>query len=76
MSLPLEETIAFSPENLNNYDTDLIVSLYDEVVVSLDRDDRERNVVHKRIHSRLLGSVTIPFSSLLVTKVVLSSAYC
>jgi coiled-coil and C2 domain-containing protein 2A len=53
-----------SPAALQTLDDDLFVQLFDETVVDLMADDRERDVsVHQRYERHWLGGIRIPFAS-------------
>ncbi|KAH3746265.1 protein CC2D2B [Pelomyxa schiedti] len=70
MPVELEAQSSSNSTFLNTFDEPITISVYDDVTLDIgDHDDREKNVVHQRTHARFLGSTTIPWSSLLVTKV-------
>lgn len=55
----------FSPSSLQKITDDIYISLFDEVVVDMLRDNRQRETnIHHRIEKKWLGSFTIPFSTL------------
>ena len=56
----------FSPANLQAITNAIHINLFDEVVIDILEDDRERATnVHHRIEKRWLGKFTLPFSTLL-----------
>ena len=65
LSLPLSPPgNDFRPEILQNIRDDIYINVFDEYVVDLIQDDRDRNRnVHQRRERNWLGTLTIPFST-------------
>ncbi|KAK3580952.1 hypothetical protein CHS0354_006977 [Potamilus streckersoni] len=55
----------YSPSSLQQVTDIIFLNLYDEMVVNILEDDRERGTsIHQRIEKHWLGSLKIPFSTL------------
>jgi coiled-coil and C2 domain-containing protein 2A len=55
----------FSPVNLSKMNSFLHFNLYDEVVVDILKDERQRSTnIHHRLERKWLGSFSVPFSTL------------
>uniref|UniRef100_A0A1I7XGA4 C2 domain-containing protein n=1 Tax=Heterorhabditis bacteriophora TaxID=37862 RepID=A0A1I7XGA4_HETBA len=42
----------------------LYINVYDQIVSPLNKDDREQNTIHEQLLRRLIGTVSIPFSTI------------
>ena len=54
----------YSPNVLNGVSDAVVVSVFDEVTSSFIRDDRDKHTAFTQTEYRLLGSLTVPFSTL------------
>eukprot|EP01137_Pigoraptor_chileana_P026496 Opistho-2@7843 len=55
----------YSPQSLSGVDDKVYFNLFDEVVVDILRDDRQRDTnIHQRLERRWLGSLSLPFSTI------------
>lgn len=54
----------YSASSLQTVDDSVYLNLFDEVLVDVERDDRESQTVHQRIERKWLGRLSIPFSTI------------
>eukprot|EP01105_Mastigella_eilhardi_P017353 TRINITY_DN398_c0_g1_i3.p1 TRINITY_DN398_c0_g1~~TRINITY_DN398_c0_g1_i3.p1 ORF type:complete len:1766 (-),score=437.07 TRINITY_DN398_c0_g1_i3:70-5367(-) len=57
------------PDAVEQLQKTVFLTLFDEVVVSLEDDDRERNLVHRRMHGRVLGTYAVSWATLMQERV-------
>ena len=61
----------FSPSNLQMITDAIHINMFDEVLIDILEDDRQRATnVHHRIEKRWLGKFILPFSTLLLRQLV------
>nr|XP_022316561.1 coiled-coil and C2 domain-containing protein 2A-like isoform X3 [Crassostrea virginica] len=54
----------YTPANLQTVTDNLYLNLFDQVLIDIQEDDRQRGTtVHQRIEKKWLGGLTIPFST-------------
>ncbi|VDI43750.1 coiled-coil and C2 domain-containing protein 2A [Mytilus galloprovincialis] len=54
----------YSPSSLQTIDDNVYLNLFDEVLVDIDKDDRQSQTVHQRIERKWLGRMCVPFSTI------------
>ncbi|KAI8501504.1 Coiled-coil and C2 domain-containing protein 2A [Branchiostoma belcheri] len=55
----------YSPSNLQTLDDTLFINVFDELVIDILEDDRQRGTdIHRRIERHWLGSIQVPFSTI------------